>query len=385
MIFKTIDKSELPALVRAFMSAHQVIGPVRLADDHFALRRIEDPGELALEYTTTVLSAKGSLLPHTEAMMAWQGAQTTPWPSEPAVVPQVLFGIHACDVNAINRLDAVFIKDGFTDPYYQARRNATKVVGISCVPAQSCLCGLWGTGEVYSGYDLFLHDIGDSYLVSVLTVTGAETLEGATEARPATAEEILAFEIRAEKHRAIIKGPVETSHLPLLMELLHDDATWDDLGQRCLSCTACSVVCPTCYCFDINDASRPRGGEGVRERVWDSCNSPAFAKTAGGHDFRGAARSRVRHRFYHKLFSHLAKHGAQLCVGCGRCVRECKAHINPRTVIEGLYRERDKALALEQLATPVTPLATGAPIASGASLATGAPLATGRSPEIAGG
>jgi ferredoxin len=37
---------------------------------------------------------------------------------------------------------------------------------------------------------------------------------------------------------------------------------------------------------------------------------------------------------YHKLNGFNAKHGRYLCVGCGRCVRACKADISPIEVLK---------------------------------------------------
>ncbi|MDR3307705.1 MAG: 4Fe-4S dicluster domain-containing protein, partial [Coriobacteriales bacterium] len=211
-------------------------------------------------------------------------------------------------------------------------------------------CGLWGTGEAHRGYDLFLHDIGDSYLVSMYSVEGASLLEATTSPRKPTPEEILAFEVRAKQFHDSFASLPDTAELPMLMDALHKDPIWEELGTRCLSCTACSVTCPTCYCFDIVDTLDPSGAGGIRERVWDSCNSPAFAGVAGGHNFRDSPRNRVRHRFYHKLLSYVARYGEMLCVGCGRCVRYCKANIDPKGVIEGLYRTRDDYLARQPAA-----------------------------------
>lgn len=78
---------------------------------------------------------------------------------------------------------------------------------------------------------------------------------------------------------------------------------------------------------------------GRRERVWDACTSPQFAVVAGGHNFRATTRDRVRHRMYHKLNGFLANHDRMLCVGCGRCVRACKANINPIRVLEFFERK----------------------------------------------
>lgn len=72
----------------------------------------------------------------------------------------------------------------------------------------------------------------------------------------------------------------------MLMDAFHSDPFWEELGGRCLSCTACASACPTCYCFDIRDVRTPDGKHGSRERVWDCCTNPQFAVVAGGHNFR---------------------------------------------------------------------------------------------------
>ena len=83
----------------------------------------------------------------------------------------------------------------------------------------------------------------------------------------------------------------------------------------------------------------PDGKTGRRERIWDACTSPQFALVAGGHNFRPTAARRVRHRMYHKLNGFLANHDRMLCVGCGRCVKACKAGINPIEVLKFFVRK----------------------------------------------
>jgi ferredoxin len=346
MLFRVIDKAELPALVCGFLAQYEVIGPV-CKKEQVEFAAIASPEELRLNYTSTTLPPKKYLLPPRETLLAFGGGDAGHLDVAYDAQPRVLFGVHACDVNAINRLDAVFMGSEYDDPYYQARRSSTLVVGVSCTPAPECLCGLWGTGEAHSGYDLFLHDLGEVYLVSMYSIAGANILEATCNPRMATPSEVLDFEIRAKAFHDSFAALPDTAELPMLMDVLHKDAIWDELGERCLNCTACATVCPTCYCFDIEDTLSADGTGGLRERVWDSCSSPRFALVAGGHNFRSSGRNRVRHRFYHKLLSFKAKYGDMLCVGCGRCVRHCKAHIDPKSVIEGLYRSRNAAIAAQ--------------------------------------
>ena len=109
------------------------------------------------------------------------------------ITPRVIFGAHACDINALNRLDLVFRDGRYPDPYYVARRAATLVVGVSCMPTDTCFCHLWGADEARFGYDLFLQDIGGKYLVSISSVEAANILEAACSPRVATDEDRIEF------------------------------------------------------------------------------------------------------------------------------------------------------------------------------------------------
>ena len=203
------------------------------------------------------------------------------------------------------------------------------------MPGPNCFCRLWGADEARYGYDLFLTDIGGKYLVSISSVEAANILESACNPREATDEDRAAFRARTRtRQNAFNKDIPEIQEVAMLMDAFHSDPFWDELGSRCLSCTACSAVCPSCFCFDIYDEMDPNGKTGSRVRVQDSCCSPDFATVAGGYNFRADGRSRVRHRMYHKLNGFLMKHDRMLCVGCGRCVDACKANINPIEVLK---------------------------------------------------
>ena len=317
MLYRVIDAAELPSLVSAFMETYEVVAPVK-RDQGYAFETIESPDDIELAYPTTMASPKKYFLPPEETLMSFDARTNSVTDFAAEITPRVIFGAHACDINAVNRLDLVF-KDGrYPDPYYVARRNATLIVGISCMPSETCFCHLWGSDEARFGYDLFLQDIGGKYLVSISSVEAANILEAACNPRVATDEDRIEFRHATRRRQ---------------------EAFREELGGRCLSCTACSAVCPTCFCFDIQDTFDPSGEAGRRERVWDACTAPQFAQVAGGHNFRGDGRNRVRHRMYHKLNGFLANHDRMLCVGCGRCVKACKANINPIEVLEFFERK----------------------------------------------
>ncbi|HOX29368.1 MAG TPA: 4Fe-4S dicluster domain-containing protein, partial [bacterium] len=87
-------------------------------------------------------------------------------------------------------------------------------------------------------------------------------------------------------------------------------------------------VCPTCYCFDVEDDVAIDLVNGNRTRLWDSCQLTSFAEVAGGENFREKREARVKHRISRKFLYLNEKFSKPFCVGCGRCNRACTAKIN---------------------------------------------------------
>ena len=292
MLYRVIDETEMPALVAAFMERYEVVAPVKRGNK-YVFSAVDSFDDIALDYPTTIASPKKYLLPAKETLFD-----------------------------------------------YAAHEAATLIVGVACMPSANCFCNLMDAEEARAAYDLFLTNIGGRYLVSIGSVVAANILEAACDVREATDEDRIAFRAATRaRQEAFNRDIPDIQEIPMLMDAFHEDAFWEELGGRCLSCNACANVCPTCYCFDIRDTLDPGAATGRRERVWDACTSPQFAMVAGGHNFRPTPASRVRHRMYHKLNGFLAKHDRNLCVGCGRCVSACKVDISPIEVLKFFDRK----------------------------------------------
>jgi sulfhydrogenase subunit beta (sulfur reductase) len=109
-----------------------------------------------------------------------------------------------------------------------------------------------------------------------------------------------------------------------------DKDMWKGDVDQCVSCQRCTVLCPTCFCFDLNDELDLSLDmkEGSRNRVIDSCHSKDFTRVAGNHDFREERSQRYMHRVYHKLQSYKDKFDRSMCTGCGRCIDYCHSKID---------------------------------------------------------
>jgi formate hydrogenlyase subunit 6/NADH:ubiquinone oxidoreductase subunit I len=192
------------------------------------------------------------------------------------------------------------------------------------------------------GYDLHLTDLGDAYAVDVGTGAGADLLARHTRAREGTRDDIARLNhVLAEKWpRFTYKLDFPSNELPSLMAVSYKSALWEELGNRCLACAQCTLVCPTCYCFNVVDSVGLDGKSGERKRYWDSCQLDEFARVATGENFRKTRAQRQRHRFFRKGKYIPDMHGALGCVGCGRCAHACQVHIDPVTVYNALYKAK---------------------------------------------
>jgi formate hydrogenlyase subunit 6/NADH:ubiquinone oxidoreductase subunit I len=87
------------------------------------------------------------------------------------------------------------------------------------------------------------------------------------------------------------------------------------------------MVCPTCFCSTVEETTDLTGTRAERWRRWDSCFTTDFTRVAGGN-IRMSTRTRYRQWITHKLVHWVDQFGEPGCVGCGRCITWCPAHID---------------------------------------------------------
>lgn len=316
------------------LETHRIIAPVE-KPGQFVFDELGDPARLRLDYPTTSLPPKKALLPPTEKLLNFTADTITPVFD---LQPTVILGLHTCDLHAILLLDRIY-GQGYADRHYQMRRQNTLLVSIECLQpcGEAAFCKSMGTLSAVEGYDLHLTDLGEAYAIDVGSEAGRSLLADCPLKNPGLEDYARLNQTLAEKWpRFPYRLEREPAELANVLAVSFNSDLWQELGEKCLGCGACTAVCPTCQCFTVQDDVDFSTRTGSRYRRWDGCPLTEFALVAGGHNFRPANAERQRHRFFRKGKYMLEANGLVGCIGCGRCARACLAGINPVEVYNQL-------------------------------------------------
>jgi ferredoxin len=260
-------------------------------------------------------------------------------PAEVEAPHLALLGVRSCDLHALAIHDTILARRAVPDAAYVARRESTFIISLTCSdPAGTCFCASMGAGPVPDkGFDLSLTELldkdGHRFLVIAGTERGEDMLDELT-TRAAGDEVLLAARADREAARQVGEAAagqmgrsLDTGGIRDLLYANTENPRWEEVASRCLSCTNCTLVCPTCFCTSVEDAGDLAGAETERWRVWDSCFTNDFSYLHGG-SVRSSVSSRYRQWATHKLGSWIDQFGTSGCVGCGRCITWCPAAID---------------------------------------------------------
>ncbi len=324
------------------LAATRVIGPVA-KKNKFVFQELKSAAELRLDYDVTILPAKKVFFPPRQPLMTFS---ETKMESCIDPVDQVLLGVHFYEVKANDMLDNVF-RSGHEDRNYLANREHTTIVASNVQRiSPRAFFGSVGTGVKPQGHDAFLTRISDGYLLETFTRKGedliafgefcAASAANREEAQRVNEKVMNECQEKLQHSSAEIARKVRTA--------FNKKELWESLAKDCFSCGTCNIVCPTCYCFDVQDVWNLDQTSGVRCRIWDGCLLEDFSKVslgAGGtENFREEAWQRFRHRVMRKTTYLNDKLGGPACVGCGRCSVGCVPDIaDPVEIVSRIMAE----------------------------------------------
>lgn len=249
---------------------------------------------------------------------------STPPPSPPTAV----IGVRACDLAGLAIQDHIFLNEQFPDPFYEARRKNLFLAAVNCTRAHdTCFCASMQTGpRAHIGYDLVLTESDSEFSIQAGTPEGQAILN-ALALSPASAEHLKEDDRRINVCAASQTRSIPQQQLPQALYDAHDHPRWDDVASRCLACTNCTMVCPTCFCHTVEETPDLSLQRSEHVRVWDSC----FTSNHGyihGKNFRPTIKDRYRMWLTHKVGSWIDQFGMSGCVGCGRCITWCPVGID---------------------------------------------------------
>lgn len=345
-----LPKPEFRRLLEILAGRYELYGPrIHARTGDVLFDKAETPGVISLDAPIPANTPKLAVFPQTEKIMAFAYDRTSKSVTiEPPdlVRPKALVGIRSCDLTGLLCFDRFFLGREFVDEVYRDHRKRTFILSNTCVHAfPQCFCVCTDSGPyAREGYDANTTDLGDVYLYEAgsekgralaadlgLAAAGPEALRRRDEV---VDRSIASFEPLAVENKAWISRAVNR-----LTTGFVKNETWEYIGGQCFECGACSYVCPSCSCFNIEDVAA-RGGSTERLRTWDSCSFEGYARMAGEHNPRRAVEDRRNKRFFCKLsYSQSKKYLRPGCVGCGRCVRVCPGDIGLPNVVTAIRRD----------------------------------------------
>jgi ferredoxin len=352
-----IAKNQIESALKTLAAPYALYVPVRGAFTHTPESGMSPGSANASQFllyeeglplhweTNTCLSPKDLFFPQTEAMytVSAQGKsveiQEEPFDNKPTI----LFGVRSCDMESIDCMDRVFLQKGFEDAYYKNRREKTVIFALSCsTHDDACFCVSMGIDPQASpAADVQINDLGGAFGFTAQTPKGEQALAHIVPLLSAAAG-TAGTSGNTPVPAAPMRITVDAEGVSEKLETMFEHPLWNDLCLRCLGCGVCTFVCPTCYCFDINNKTLSHTATG-KLRCWDSCMYKDYSEMAGGHNPRPTKKERVRNRFMDKLLYNRQRHGRVFCVGCGRCVAKCPVNLEIATTIQKIQAAEVKS------------------------------------------
>lgn len=295
-------------------------------------------------------SAKQVIFPRSEALIHYKRNQDPENPGKVALsleVPEgiakgapatLIFGCLPCDARGFLTFDPVYNGSGTNgskkDVYYLRRRAATVIIAKACSRVfKTCFCN-WVGGSPASteGADVLATEVDGGFLLLPITPDGEAALDSSLLEKADDAKINLAEESHKQAEAKLGKAEDVSSAPEALWKHFEDKNFWLAESALCISCGACTYLCPTCYCFNMTDEYA--GLNGTRLRSWDACMTPLFTLEASGHNPRTGKAERLKNRVGHK-FSYYPKlhEGHIACVGCGRCIKSCPSGVDIRRIV----------------------------------------------------
>jgi sulfite reductase subunit B len=323
---KIITKNELDTFINHLIkdSTYDVVG-VKEKGIRFAFGPLENASELRLDYDVTILPPKKYFLPQYEKLFDYNLGKPFDLQKANTQKPLIIIGVHPYDIIALQQSDIYYL-DHQKDDFYKKRRENAIIIGVDMQQvSKRSFAESMNTHITDSGFDLLLTNLGEKYAITIGTEKGKTLLQKYAKTTASTSKDLEKLD-EVQKNigsKFIKKLKVPKEEWSALLVANYNHPIWDKKSQKCMECSSCTMVCPTCFCYDIKDDVSLNLKDGSRIRTWDGCLLRDFTLIGSGEVFREDISKRYRHRFYRKGNYLPERYGFIACVGCGRCGIAC--------------------------------------------------------------
>ncbi|OGF21466.1 hypothetical protein A2Y83_00255 [Candidatus Falkowbacteria bacterium RBG_13_39_14] len=358
-----MTQKQLESFFKYLKKGNLLAGPVR-EGGILNFTEIDNINEIELTNEIPLHSFKRFLLPVKEVLETSE--QKSPCTCLRRQVPlykrgnatkMALVGVTAPDLKAITILNHVFEKD----PFYQNRLKNTIIIGYGEFP-----CEYKGLFAVRYEENILEHIQFDIFIVKETAPRGnmeCKIFTGSDDGQKVLDKFGYRNYENAQFAGLVPEEGKDKSMIRIrkaMENLSPESGVFKELGEKCIECGRCSIICPLCFCFCLKDGQPPltppfgklppirrlpaelegagragscKGGETIMCRTATTCFYSEFSEVAGGHKFLKNPAERIFNWYEHKFARMPDEFSAPGCVSCGRCARVCPVGINIREVI----------------------------------------------------
>ncbi len=325
-IFK-ISLEEWERLIKSLSSSNNIFAPVRKEGGlDYSLINQENAGNIVYNEAKPASPLKIFFLPVKLNVTIPSGYSKK----------TIIIGAPACDIEALKLLDKIYLDDKLSDGTYLEKRSDSLIISNDCyIIREHCHCTTYGiTPHSPEGCDINLSSDKEYIYLESYSDKGSLFIKENIEANLVIkTSETNIKSISGRRDQTIKSLSDNNKKLPGTEKTgksikYSPQETWKKYSSKCVSCGACSAICPTCTCFLLID--KP---DFEKVKQLDTCQYPAFERVAGGEDPLKELSIRFKNRYMCKYVWKPERFHTVACTGCGRCIEACIAKISKNELI----------------------------------------------------
>ncbi|MHA1883560.1 MAG: 4Fe-4S dicluster domain-containing protein [Promethearchaeota archaeon] len=343
---KILKKGEVEKLYNELASEYNVYAPIK-KKGNISFEKVEKAEDIVLDYLNSKIPPKSILFPQTEVLFEYTLDEKDVEITDRQDLDEkiLIFGIRPCDAYSFVLFANFFSSHGnWKDEIYLKKKENTTLIGIGCnTPRTTCFCtSVGGNPFNKENMDIFLTDLGDTYLVEGISDKGKEMVKKISWLSDATDADVKKSSELAKQAEESITATIDSDTIVKNLETNFEHPVWREISESCIGCGSCSYLCPTCTCFDVIDETDQYNNRGRRIRIWDTCQSCLYSLETSGHNPRDTKIQRCRNRIMHKFSYYPENYELLGCVGCGRCIAVCPANNDILTILHKVEKIEEK-------------------------------------------